>query len=88
MARVDENGSTSTWNGVVRGALAAGARASTLVPFTEAAHIELVVDIEGIRALTPNYERLYQATGNTLPYATQEWHLAWCEHLPPKHTSH
>ncbi|HEY1874063.1 MAG TPA: GNAT family N-acetyltransferase [Steroidobacteraceae bacterium] len=66
---------------MVRGALAAGARASTLVPFTEPAHIELVVDIEGIRALTPNYERLYQATGNTLPYATQEWHLAWCEHL-------
>jgi CelD/BcsL family acetyltransferase involved in cellulose biosynthesis len=42
---------------------------------------ELVVDIEGIRALTPDYERLYQVTENTLPFAMQEWHLAWCEHL-------
>jgi CelD/BcsL family acetyltransferase involved in cellulose biosynthesis len=66
---------------VVRGALTAAERASTLVPFTEPANIELVVDIEGIRALTPNYQHLYQVTGNTLPYATQEWHLAWCEHL-------
>jgi len=43
--------------------------------------IEFVVDVAGIGALTPEYLRLYEVTGNTLPYATQEWHLAWCEHL-------
>ena len=43
--------------------------------------LEIVGDLEGIRALAPDYERLYQVTGNTLPFATQEWHLAWCEHL-------
>ena len=43
--------------------------------------IEIVGGLEGIRALTPDYVHLYQVTGNALPYATQEWHLAWCEHL-------
>jgi len=43
--------------------------------------LEIVGDLEGIRALTPDYAHLYQVTGNALPYATQEWHLAWCEHL-------
>jgi CelD/BcsL family acetyltransferase involved in cellulose biosynthesis len=65
----------------VRGALVAGGQAGTAVAFTEAVSADIVVDIEGIRALTPDYLRLYQVTGNTLPYATQEWHLAWCEHL-------
>jgi CelD/BcsL family acetyltransferase involved in cellulose biosynthesis len=47
----------------------------------EALRTEIVTDIESIGALTPDYVHLYQVTGNTLPYATQEWHLAWCEHL-------
>jgi CelD/BcsL family acetyltransferase involved in cellulose biosynthesis len=42
---------------------------------------ELVVDVEGIRALTADYEHLYRVSGNNLPFATQEWHLSWCEHL-------
>jgi CelD/BcsL family acetyltransferase involved in cellulose biosynthesis len=49
--------------------------------FIEPVITEIVVDVEGIRALTPDYLHLYQVTENTLPYATQEWHLAWCEHL-------
>src|SRR3974390_2247776 len=47
----------------------------------ERASIELVSDLPGIRDLAGDYERLYQVTGNTLPFATHEWHLAWCEHL-------
>jgi CelD/BcsL family acetyltransferase involved in cellulose biosynthesis len=47
----------------------------------EGVSAEIVEDLEGIRALTPDYARLYRVTGNTLPYATQEWHLTWCEHL-------
>ena len=42
---------------------------------------DVVVDVEGIRALEPDYEHLYQVTGNTLPFALQDWHLAWCAHF-------
>jgi CelD/BcsL family acetyltransferase involved in cellulose biosynthesis len=45
-------------------------------------HLEITTDIvsnvEGIRALKPDYEHLYRVTGNTLPFALQEWHLSWC----------
>jgi CelD/BcsL family acetyltransferase involved in cellulose biosynthesis len=39
---------------------------------------EIITTVEGIRALRPDYERLYRLTGNTLPFARHEWHLAWC----------
>jgi CelD/BcsL family acetyltransferase involved in cellulose biosynthesis len=41
----------------------------------------IVTDIEGIRALRPDYEHLYRVTGNTLPFALQDWHLTWCAHF-------
>jgi len=66
---------------VARGALVAGQRAGTAAAHTEPLIAQVVDDIEGIRALTPDYVHLYRVTGNALPYATQEWHLAWCEHL-------
>jgi CelD/BcsL family acetyltransferase involved in cellulose biosynthesis len=65
--------STGSWTGQVR--------AETAAAFISPVIAELVVDIDGIRALTSDYEHLYQVTENTLPFATQEWHLAWCEHL-------
>jgi CelD/BcsL family acetyltransferase involved in cellulose biosynthesis len=43
--------------------------------------LEVVTTIDGIRALAPDYEHLYPIAGNTLPFALQEWHLAWCEHF-------
>lgn len=46
---------------------------------------DVVTDIEGIRALKPDYERLQRVTGNTLPFALQEWHLAWCAHFLNSH---
>jgi len=42
---------------------------------------EIVTDIEGIGALKPDYECLYRVTGNSLPFALQEWHLTWCSHF-------
>src|SRR3984885_3546755 len=42
---------------------------------------EIITTVAGIRALERDYEHLYQVTGNTLPFAVQEWHLAWCEHF-------
>jgi CelD/BcsL family acetyltransferase involved in cellulose biosynthesis len=74
-------GTTSEWNGEVHGAIAPGDRRGTPALRGEPTVTEIVVDLEGIRALTPDYEYLYRVTGNTLPFATQEWHLAWCEHL-------
>jgi CelD/BcsL family acetyltransferase involved in cellulose biosynthesis len=65
----------------VCGPLAAGQLAGTPATVTERVTAEIVGDLAAIRALKPDYERLYRVTGNTLPYATQEWHLAWCEHL-------
>lgn len=42
---------------------------------------DLVRSVEGIGALDAEYEQLYRLTGNILPFARQEWHLAWCAHL-------
>ncbi len=43
--------------------------------------IETVTTVDGIAALRPCYERLHRVTGNTLPFALHEWHLAWCRHF-------
>jgi CelD/BcsL family acetyltransferase involved in cellulose biosynthesis len=43
--------------------------------------VELVTTVAGVTALGPCYERLLQATANTLPFALHEWHLAWCRHF-------
>lgn len=47
----------------------------------ETLRAEIVANFKGIEALAADYQRLYQVSGNVLPFATQEWHLAWCEHL-------
>ncbi len=41
----------------------------------------IVSDVDGIGRLGADYEQLYRVTGNSLPFALQEWHLAWCEHF-------
>jgi CelD/BcsL family acetyltransferase involved in cellulose biosynthesis len=43
--------------------------------------LETVTTVEGIAALGPCYERLARVTGHTLPFALQEWHIAWCRHF-------
>jgi len=42
---------------------------------------EVVTSVEGVRALAPDYDRLGRVSGNTLPFALHEWHLAWCDHF-------
>jgi CelD/BcsL family acetyltransferase involved in cellulose biosynthesis len=42
---------------------------------------ELVVDVDGIRGLKADYEQLYRVAGSPVPFALQEWHLAWCSHF-------
>ena len=43
--------------------------------------VETITTVDGVAALRPCYERLQQATGNTLPFALHDWHLAWCHHF-------
>jgi CelD/BcsL family acetyltransferase involved in cellulose biosynthesis len=43
--------------------------------------VQTVTTVDGIAALGPCYERLHRITGNVLPFALHEWHLAWCRHL-------
>jgi CelD/BcsL family acetyltransferase involved in cellulose biosynthesis len=42
---------------------------------------DLITSVEGIAALAPDYARLHQLTGNTLPFTLPEWHLSWCRHF-------
>jgi CelD/BcsL family acetyltransferase involved in cellulose biosynthesis len=35
--------------------------------------------------LEADYERLLAAAGNTLPFATHDWHIAWCRHFLDVH---
>ena len=81
MARFDATGFAPSWSGAVRGELAGAEPPGIAAFFSEPTSVELVVEVEGIRALTPEYEHLYRITANTLPFARQEWSLAWCEHL-------
>jgi CelD/BcsL family acetyltransferase involved in cellulose biosynthesis len=43
--------------------------------------IETVTTLDGVEALRPCYEHLHHVTGNILPFALHEWHLAWCRHF-------
>jgi CelD/BcsL family acetyltransferase involved in cellulose biosynthesis len=45
-------------------------------------HVEVVDSAEGLLALAPDYERLQAVTGNTLPFALHDWHIAWWKHFP------
>ena len=83
LAQSNRTGSTGAWTGGVRAALLREEpeRAGSAAPAEETLRAEIVTDLAGIEALTPDYRRLYEISGNTLPFASQEWHLAWCEHL-------
>jgi CelD/BcsL family acetyltransferase involved in cellulose biosynthesis len=35
----------------------------------------------GLDALRPTYDRLHAVSGNTLPFAVHEWHVAWWNHF-------
>lgn len=63
-----------------RGPVALGER-ETVVPDSVELTANIVASVEGIRALTPEYEHLCRVTGNTLPFALQDWHLTWCAHF-------
>jgi CelD/BcsL family acetyltransferase involved in cellulose biosynthesis len=43
--------------------------------------IEVVRSVDALAAARPDYEQLQRLTGNTLPFALHDWHLAWCRHF-------
>ncbi len=43
--------------------------------------LTVVCGITGLAQLRRDYEQLHALTGNTLPFALHDWHLAWCQHL-------
>ncbi len=49
---------------------------------TGALHVEVVDTAEGLLALAPDYAQLQEVTGNTLPFALHDWHVAWWTHFP------
>lgn len=42
---------------------------------------DIVVSLEGVRSLAPDYEHLYRVASNTLPFTLHDWHLTWCTHF-------
>ena len=60
--------------------LTLGERESVVVRAREPT-TDIVSSVEGVGALDAEYQQLYSLTGNTLPFARQEWHLAWCTHF-------
>ena len=43
--------------------------------------VETISDEDGLRALEPEWVALEEETGNTLPFRTAAWTLAWWKHL-------
>lgn len=43
--------------------------------------MEVAASIDELLALKPDYDRLHSLSGNTLPFALHEWHVAWCSHF-------
>lgn len=43
--------------------------------------LQVVRTVAGVAELKGEYAHLQAVTGNTLPFATFEWHLAWCRHF-------
>ena len=51
---------------------------STVLDRTGPLTLETVTSVGRLESLKNEYERLNRVTGNGLPFALREWHLAWC----------
>jgi CelD/BcsL family acetyltransferase involved in cellulose biosynthesis len=41
-------------------------------------NVEVATTVRALQALEADYGHLLHSTGNTLPFALHEWHMAWC----------
>jgi len=80
VAELNATERAGTFAAKTRGPTALGER-EDVAPDSAELTADIVVSVEGIRALAPDYEYLYRVTGNTLPFALQDWHLTWCAHF-------
>jgi CelD/BcsL family acetyltransferase involved in cellulose biosynthesis len=49
--------------------------------FSSDLEVQVVSTREGLSNLESEYSRLHEASGNVLPFALHEWHLAWWDHF-------
>lgn len=80
MSQLSAKEGRGTFNTGARGLVSLGEHAD-VGPAIAELKSDIVVTVEGIRALTPDYAHLYAVTANTLPFALQDWHLTWCAHF-------
>ena len=80
MGQLDAREGRDTENNMGQGGLVSLGEHVDVAPVGELKS-NVVSSLEGVRALGPDYEHLGGVTGNTLPFALHEWHLAWCEHF-------
>jgi CelD/BcsL family acetyltransferase involved in cellulose biosynthesis len=43
--------------------------------------MDIATTVDEIDALRPSYQRLHAASGNRVPFAMHEWHVAWVRHF-------
>ncbi len=43
--------------------------------------VEIIRSFDALAAAESDYDHLQRLTGNTLPFALHDWHLAWCRHF-------
>lgn len=48
------------------------------IPANADMRVEVATSLSALQALEPDYEQVLRSTGNTLPFALHEWHMAWC----------
>jgi CelD/BcsL family acetyltransferase involved in cellulose biosynthesis len=80
MAEASATERAGTFTAQMPGAIPRGER-ETAASHSVELTTDIIVDVAGIRALKPDYEHLYRVSGNTLPFALQDWHLTWCAHF-------
>jgi len=56
-------------------------QAMRFMPANADMRVEVATSLSALQALQPDYEQVLRSTGNTLPFALHEWHMAWCRHF-------
>src|SRR5579864_9400895 len=53
----------------------------------DGSHVEVVTSIKRLSEIEGDYSELNNASGNTLPFALHDWHVAWWKHLSASSSS-
>ena len=50
-------------------------------PTSTALNVEIIESLDGLAALTAEYDRLLHVVDRKLPFCLHDWHVTWCNHL-------